>query len=426
MRPPSDHRAAIYKKMTWRLVPFLLLCLVISYIDRVNIGFAKLQMLGDLGLSETAYGLGAGAFFVGYALCEIPSNIILMRVGARRWIGRIMVTWGIACAAMMFVNSAATFYLARFVLGVAEAGFIPAILYYLTVWFPSAHRGKPMALFLIGVPLSGIIGGPLSGWLLTGYRPVPGLAGWQWMFLFEGTVTVVIGAVCFVYLQDSVMSCRWLSPEEKRIVSADLAEDVAEAKLHSIRDGLASGKAWLLSVTYFFFAMGLYGISFWLPTIIRETGVADPVAIGLLSAIPYSGALVAMILVGRSSDRRRERRWHLAVSAMVGAAGLMLSVLSAGNVPVSLLFLTVAAAGTPTCVPQFYTLAPTILVGPAAASGLALVNSTGSVAGFVSPYLIGFVKDTTGNTGLGVFTLALALLVGAALVFANPGRLVNR
>ena len=426
MHAEDEMRAPLYRRMTLRLVPLLLLCLIISYIDRVNIGFAKFQMLKDLELSETVYGLGAGAFFIGYALFEIPSNIILTKVGARRWIGRIMVTWGIASVCMMFVRDAWSFYIARFFLGVAEAGFIPAILYYLTTWFPSAHRAKPMALFLAGVPLSGMIGGPLSSWLLASESPLPGLTSWQWMFLIEGLVTIVVGLACFVVLDDDAASARWLTDDEKRVIAADLASDTKKATLHSLRQGLASSRAWLLSATYFCFAAGLYGISFWLPTLIKDSGVKDVLNVGLLTAIPYTGALIAIFLVSRSSDARLERRWHLAGPAIVGGLGLAASVLVAQNTALALIALTVAAAGTLTCVPQFYTLAPTVLAGPAAASGLALANSIGSVAGFASPYLLGWVKDTTGSTGNGVLALAAALVIGASLVFLNPAKAVNR
>ncbi|GJE61502.1 MFS transporter [Methylobacterium trifolii] len=419
-------RAAVYAKLLRRLIPFLLLCYVAAYLDRVNVGFAKLQMLSDLKFSESVYGLGAGVFFIGYALFEVPSNMVMVRVGARVWIGRIMVTWGLVSAAMMFVTSPTSFYLLRFLLGVAEAGFIPAIIYYLTIWFPATHRGKASAMFLGGIPLSGMIGGPLSGWIMTAFHQSGGLAGWQWMFLIEGLLAVVLGVICFFYLADDIDSAKWLNAEEKAQIKADVASEAREKPLHSAREGLTSGRVWLLSCTYFFFTMGLYGISFWLPTIIKDSGVKDPLDVGLLTAIPYTGALIAMILVGRSSDRMRERRWHLALPALVGAVGLALSVLVAQNTVLALAALTVGAMGMLTCIPQFYTLAPAILSGAAAAMGLAVANSVGSVAGFVSPYLLGWVKDATGNTGNGVMVLGATLVVGAVLVFANPAKLVNR
>ncbi|KAB1072653.1 MFS transporter [Methylobacterium planeticum] len=416
----------LYGRLLRRLIPFLLVCYVAAYLDRVNVGFAKLQMLNDLKFSETVYGLGAGVFFIGYALFEIPSNMIMVRTGPRVWIGRIMVTWGLVSAAMMFVTTPMSFYVLRFLLGVAEAGFIPAIVYYLTIWFPSSHRGKASAMFLAGIPLSGIIGGPVSGWIMTSFHTFHGLQGWQWMFLIEGLFATLLGVVCFFYLDNDVASAKWLTPAEKERITADIAAEARTKPLHSAREGLTSGRVWLLSGTYFFFTMGLYGISFWLPTIIRDSGVKDPLHVGLLTAIPYTGALIGMYLVGRSSDRMRERRWHLAVPALVGAIGLAVSVMVAQNTALALAALTVAAAGTLTCVPQFYTLAPSVLTGAAAAMGLALANSIGSIAGFISPYLLGWVKDATGSTGNGVLVLGATLLIGAALVFLNPARLVNR
>ncbi len=419
-------RDALYGRVLRRVVPFLLVCYVAAYLDRVNVGFAKLQMLSDLKFSETVYGLGAGVFFLGYALFEIPSNIIMVRVGARYWISRIMITWGLISAAMMFVSSPTSFYVLRFLLGVAEAGFIPAIIYYLTVWFPASHRGKASALFLAGIPLSGIIGGPVSGWIMTAFHGTTGLQGWQWMFLIEGLFATALGLWCLVRLDNDPASATWLTPAEKERITADVAAEARDKPLHSARQGLTSGRIWLLSGTYFFFTMGLYGISFWLPSIIRDSGVKDPLTVGLLTAIPYTGAFVTMFIVGLSSDRQRERRWHLAVPAVVGAAGLIASVMVAHSPVLALAALTVASAGTLTCIPQFYTLVPAVLSGAAAATGLAVANSVGSVAGFVSPYLLGWVKDATGSTGQGVMVLGAMLVIGAALVFLNPAKLVNR
>ncbi len=421
----TDGRS-LYAKVMWRILPLLLACYIGAYLDRVNVGFAKLQMLKDLGLSETVYGLGAGMFFVGYVIFEIPSNMLMMRVGPRAWIGRILITWGIISALTMVTTSAGMFYLLRFLLGAAEAGFIPAIIYYLTIWFPSSHRGKASAVFMTGIPLSGIIGGPLSGGLMSALNGTGGLAGWQWMFLLEGLPAIMLGIVCFVSLDNSIDAARWLSAPEKARIKADVLAESRDKPLHSTREGLLDRRVWLLSFTYFFFTMGLYGVSFWLPTIIKDSGVRDPLSVGLLTAIPYLGAFVTMILVGRSSDRRRERRWHLALPAVFGAAGLVVSVMFSHDTVVALMALTVAASGILTCVPQFYVLPPAILAGPAAAMGLAVANSVGSVAGFISPYLLGAVKDMTGSTNAGVLVLSGALVIGAFMVFATPARLVNR
>lgn len=426
MTTDASATRTLYSKVMWRIMPLLLACYIGAYLDRVNVGFAKLQMLKDLGLSETVYGLGAGMFFVGYVIFEIPSNMLMMRVGPRAWIGRILITWGIISALTLVTTSANMFYALRFLLGAAEAGFIPAIIYYLMIWFPSSQRGKASALFLAGIPLSGVIGGPLSGWLMSALDGKAGLAGWQWMFLVEGLPAVILGILCFVHLDNSIDAARWLTTAEKDKIRADVVAESRDKPLVSARDGLLDRRVWILSFTYFFFTMGLYGVSFWLPSIIKDSGVRDPLSVGLLTAIPYTGAFVTMILVGRSSDRHRERRWHLALPALVGAAGLVVSVIYSQNSVVALAALTVASSGILTCVPQFYVLPPAILTGAAAAMGLAVANSVGSVAGFISPYLLGYVKDLTGSTNAGVLVLSVALIIGAAMVFVTPARMVNR
>lgn len=417
---------AVYSKVFWRLLPFLLSCYIVSYLDRVNIGFAKLQMLDDLGFSEFVYGLGAGVFFIGYVIFEVPSNMVLMRVGPKLWICRIMITWGVISMLMAIVTTPFTFYLLRFLLGAAEAGFIPAVIYYLTLWFPASQRGKATAIFMTGIPLSGVIGGPVSGWIISGMHEHAGLAGWQWMFILEGIPAVLLGIMCFFYLNNTVEGAHWLNDSEKAIIKADIAREARDKPLHSTRQGLLDPKVWTLSGIYFFFTMGLYGISFWLPSIIRESGIKDALTVGLLTAIPYTGALFFMIVVGRSSDRFKERRWHLAIPAIIGAIGLAISIIYSHNTTGALIAMTVAAMGILTCIPQFYTLPPAILSGAAAAMGLAIANSVGSVAGFVSPYLIGWVKDITGSTDIGVSVVAVALVIGACLVLTQPAKLLNK
>lgn len=418
--------AATYTQVIWRLIPFLFLCYVCSYMDRVNVGFAKLQMMSDLNLSEAVYGLGAGMFFVGYLLFEVPSNLVMQKVGARRWIARIMVTWGIISAAMMFVTSPSSFYIMRFLLGVAEAGFIPAILLYLTYWFPASRRGKVTALFMTGIPMSGVIGGPLSGWILHTMSGSSGLAGWQWLFVLEGIPTVILGVVAFFYLDDKISDAKWLSPQQRSMLEKNLTADQHGKTLHSLRDGFTNPKVWLLSFIYLFFTMGLYGVSFWLPTIVKASGVSDPLNIGLLTAIPYAAATVAMIVVGRSSDRRGERRWHLSLSGFVGALGLVFSVMYAQDTTIAMVALTFATMGIMSTISQFWVLPPTILGGAAAATGIALANSIGSVSGLISPYLLGWVKTVTNSTNNGVLVLAVSLVVGGLLVFTIPAKLVNR
>lgn len=424
--PQSLTQDSTYGRIFRRLIPFLLFCYLCSYLDRINVGFAKLQMVRELGFSETTYGLGAGIFFIGYFLFEVPSNIIMLRTGARFWIGRIMVTWGLISGAMMFIHSESIFYLLRFMLGFAEAGFIPAVLYYLSCWFPAKERGKATALFMTGIPIAGMIGGPLSGWILVGLDGASGLSGWQWMFLIEAVPTLIAGLLCFAWLDDSPEKAAWLTAEEKANIALDHREESGTKQLHSMRDGLLNRRVWYLSILYAMFTMGLYAISFWLPSIIGQLGVKDPAKVGLLTAIPYTAALLTMYVVGRSSDRQRERRWHLSGPALIGAAGLICSVVFSNDFTLAMVALTVATAGILTCVPQFYVIPPTILGGRAAAVGLAVANSVGNLAGFVSPYMLGYVKDVTGTTTIGVLIVAGCLIVGGACVQLLPRALVNK
>lgn len=421
----ADVESQTYNKVAWRLLPFLFLCYVCAYLDRINVSFAKLHMSHDLGLSDAVYGLGAGIFFVGYLLFEVPSNLILLKVGARRWIARIMVTWGLISAAMMFVTGPVSFYVLRFLLGVAEAGFIPAILLYLTYWFPNRRRSKVTALFLTGIPMSGVIGGPLSGWIMNHFNGVHGLAGWQWLFLLEGLPTVAVGVVAFFFLNDRVADAKWLTADERALIEHDLAAEQKGHALHSIRDGLTNPKILLLSCIYFFFTMGLYGVSFWLPSIVRASGVTDALDIGLLSSIPYAAAAVTMILVSRNSDATGERRWHLSMAGFIGAAALCASVYFADNTTLAMVALTIGTMGVMTTISQFWVMPPAILAGGAAAAGIALANSVGSLSGVVSPYVIGWVQETTGSTGGGVLGLAASMVIGGLLVFTVPARLVN-
>ncbi|MGT2473377.1 MFS transporter [Paraburkholderia steynii] len=417
--------AGVYAKVAWRLIPFLFFCYLCAYLDRINVSFAKLQMLQDLGMSDAVYGLGAGIFFVGYLMFEVPSNLILLKVGARRWIARIMVTWGVISAAMMFVSTPTQFYVVRFLLGVAEAGFFPAILLYLTYWFPAGRRSKVTALFMTGIPMSGVIGGPLSGWIMHSMSGAHGIAGWQWLFLLEGIPTVIVGIVAFFYLDDKVSDARWLRDDEKALIEADLQAESGHHKLHSLRDGLASPRVLLLSAIYFFFTMGLYGVSFWLPSLVKASGVSGTLNIGLLSAVPYAAAAVTMVLVGRSSDRYGERRWHLAVPGVVGAIALCASVVYAHQTVLAMIALTIGTMGVITTISQFWTVPPAVLQGTAAAGGIALANSVGSISGVVSPYVIGFLQTSTGSTGSGVVGIAVSMVLGSLLTLALRRAHVN-
>ena len=421
-----------YRKATWRLIPFIFVCYLFNYLDRVNVGFAKLEMLDALGLSETVYGLGAGIFFVGYVASGVPSNLILHRMGARRWIAVMMVLWGGLSAAMMFVHDPVSFYVLRFLTGVAEAGFFPGMVFYFTKWFPSQKRGQVMALFMSAIPVSGLVGGPLSGWMLAHFSGGQGgLDGWQWLFLLQGLPTVALGVAVLFYLSDGLQHARWLDPEEKAAMQQALDADeqhrgAGAHAVHSFSSVLRNGHVWMLGLVYFSIQMGVYAINFWLPSIIKGLGVQSPTAVGWLSALPYLFAGVFMVLVGRSADARRERRWHLAVPMAMALAGLLLAANFSSNIVIVMIGLTLATMGALTGLPMFWPLPAAFLGSAAAAGGLALINSLGQVAGFVSPFLVGWIKDATGSTDVALYILSSVLLVGAVLVMRVPARLVNR
>ena len=423
----GDFEARTYRAVTWRLLPFLFLCYILAYLDRVNVGFARLQMQADLGLSDTAYGIGAGMFFIGYFLCEVPSNIILHKVGARVWIARIMITWGIVSALFAFVETAWQFYALRFLLGIAEAGLAPGLLLYLTYWFPSYRRARMTVLWFIAIPLSGMVGGPLSGWIMNHFAGMHGWAGWQWMFVLEAVPTVVVGLLVLSYLKDGVHQASWLNDDEKALIARELAEDDQQKVTHaSVGEFIRDRRLWLLAGIYFCVVMGQYAITFWLPTLVRNAGVSDPMKIGLLTSLPYLCAIAAMLLVGRSGDKHRERRWHLIVPMIAGAIGLTLAALMGGNVMLSILSLCLAASGILSATSLFWMLPTTLLGGVSAAAGIAAVNSFANLAGFCSPYLIGWITTLTGSSAIGMYLITGVLLIGASLVLRIPAALVNR
>ena len=425
--PTADAEAAVFRKVSWRLMPFLMLCYVVAYLDRVNVGFAKLQMLADLHLSDTVFGFGAGIFFFGYFLFEVPSNVILHKVGARVWIARIMITWGLISGACVFASGPISFYVLRFLLGAAEAGFFPGVILYLTYWYPSRYRGKIVAMFMAAIPVSGLIGGPLSGAIMDYLAGSAGWAGWQWMFVIEAVPALLIGIATLLYLDNSVRAATWLSEGEKRIVERAVAADSETAQEHaSLGKLFADPRVWWMSLIYFCCVVGQYGLTFWLPTLIKSAGVQGALNIGLLTAIPYGTAVVAMILFGLSADRQRERRWHLAIPMLLGAAGLVGSAFAAQNTVLALAFLSVAAAGVLTSAPLFWSFPTAFLSGISAAAGIAAINSVGNLAGFASPYMIGWVKDATGSTDIAMYVLAAVLIGGSGLALSVPARLVNR
>ncbi|MBJ9416450.1 MFS transporter [Acinetobacter baumannii] len=420
-------RKSAYRKIAFRLMPFLMLCYFCAYLDRVNVGFAKLQMMSDLQFSEAVYGLGAGIFFIGYFLCEVPSNIVLHKVGARRWIARIMITWGILSGCFAFVQTEWQFYTLRFLLGVAEAGLAPGLLLYLTYWFPSYRRARMTVLWFIAIPISGMIGGPLSGLIMDRMSGVHGWFGWQWMFVIEAIPTVLVGLLVLAVLKDSVQDANWLTQDEKKLVKQELAQDNQHKEGHaSVKEFIADKRLWLLAGIYFCVVMGQYAITFWLPTLIRNSGISDNWHIGLLTSLPYMCAIVVMILAGRSGDHFQERRWHLIIPMCAGAISLTFATLFASNLTLSLISLCIAASGVLTASSLFWMLPTNFLGGVSAAAGIAAVNSFANLAGFCSPYLIGWITTNTGSNAIGMFLITAVLIFGASLVLRVPAKLVNR
>ena len=426
LQPSTPFEEATYLKVTWRLIPLLLLCYIVAYLDRVNVGFAKLQMAGELGFSDAVYGLGAGMFFIGYFFFEVPSNIILHRVGARVWIARIMVTWGIVSGGMMFIQTETQFYVMRFLLGLAEAGFFPGIILYLTYWYPSHRRARIVSMFMTGIPLAGVIGGPLSGWIMKSWDQVNGLHGWQWMFLLEAIPSVLIGVVVYFYLDDRITSAKWLKDEERDLLQKRIQEEESDKEHVPMMQVFKSGRMWTMSAIYFTMAMSLYGVSFWLPTIIKGMGVTDNFEIGMLSSLPWIASVFSMLLFARSADKMRERRWHVIVPMLMGSTGLILSVLLSSNHYLSFAALILACMGIVSAIPLFWSLPTAFLVGAGAAAGIAAINSIANLAGFLAPYLVGWLKQLTSSTDSGMYMLAAALVIGAAITLMVPAKLVNR
>jgi MFS transporter, ACS family, tartrate transporter len=414
----SAIEAATMARVSRRLIPFLILCYFIAYLDRVNVGFAALEMNRALGLTPTVYAWGAGIFFLAYFLFEVPSNVILERVGARRWIARIMITWGILSGCMALVQGAWSLYLVRFLLGVAEAGFFPGIILYLTFWFPAAYRAGIVAAFMVAIPISTVIGAPISG-LLLGMDGVLGLAGWQWLFIIEAMPAVLLSGVVLLYLTDRPSEARWLELAQREWLAARLAEErrSTEAVAHfTLGQALRHPRVIGLGLVYFGIVASNYGLSFWLPQIVKGFGLSN-LATGFVTAIPYACGAVAMVLWGRRSDRTGERLWHTALAALVAAAGLGACAVLTDPVP-TVLLLCFAALGIFGALPPFWTLPTAMLTGTAAAGGIALINSIGNLAGFAGPYAVGWVREASGSFSLALLTLAALPLAAGLLVLA--------
>lgn len=418
--PDRSLSAAAYRKATLRIIPLLFVCYFFAYLDRVNVGFAKLNMLSDLQFSEAVYGFGAGIFFLGYFLFELPSNLIMHKVGAKRWIARIMITWGLISAAMAFVTTPFMFYSLRFLLGVAEAGFFPGIMLYLTYWYPADRRGRIVSMFMAAIPVSGLLGSPVSGYILDNFQDYYGYAAWQWLFILEGLPTCLMGVVLFFTLTDRPSEAKWLTEQEKGAIERELATEAGKQDSHSLRSAIKDMRVWLLCLVYFGIQMGVYGITFWLPTIVKSTGFSSGSAIGLVTAIPYLAATICMIVMGRSADASRKRRLHVAIPIAMGVIGLIGSGVFATSPIIAIACLTLSTMGVLTALVLFWSLPTAFLGGMAAAGGLAIINSCGNLAGFLSPYMVGLIKDATQSTNLALYIIAAAVFVAGLLLTRVP------
>ncbi len=416
-----DFERSTYRKVTLRLIPFLILCYVIGYVDRVNVGFAKLEMQKDLGMSDAVYGFGAGIFFIGYFLFEVPSNLGLRRFGARRWIAPIMIFWGCVSSATMFTKTETYFYTIRFVLGLFEAGFFPGVILYLTFWYPGAQRARVVSVLMTAIAISGVIGGPISGWILSHISGLGGLRGWQWLFLVEGIPSIVVGLLVYFVLDDDPGKASWLTREQqdlllKRVEEDDERKKSAGGSPHSLRGVFSKPVIWLFCFIYFAIVMATYGIGFWLPQIIENTVTSNIWFIGLISVIPWASGAISMVWNGHHSDKTGERRWHIALASIVGAiAFAVCSIPGVSGIP-AIIALSVATAGVLSALSSFWALPTSMLSGIGAAAGIAWINSIGNLAGYVSPFVVGKILDATHSMSYALLVLSMSCLMSALLV----------
>jgi ACS family tartrate transporter-like MFS transporter len=402
------------RKITWRLIPFLMLLYLIAFLDRINIGFAALTMNKDVGLTPQMFGFGAGIFFFGYFLFEVPSTVILHKVGARFWIGRVMITWGLVSVAMAFTRGPISFYVLRFLLGLAEAGFFPGIILYLSYWFPANHRSMVTAMFMAAAPIAGFIGSPISGALMQ-LNGLLGLRGWQWLFLLEGLPALVLGFITFHFLTDRPADASWLTAEERDWLSSSIQQEQSvtkDSRSHSAWHALANWKVLALSLAYFGTSAGLYTIGFWAPLIIKGLGFSV-FQVGLLVAIPNLVAVIGMVLLSRNSDRTGERYWHAALACLIGALGMVIAARAGSSAFLAITGLSLTAFGVSAAKPPLWSLPTTFFGGTAAAASIGLINSLGTLGGFAGPYMIGSTNGSIGNFTRGLYLVGGTLVVSA-------------
>lgn len=410
---------ATYKKITWRLIPFLGLLWLLAWIDRINVGYVKLTMLQDLQWSEAVYGLGAGIFFLGYFFFEVPSNMLLQRIGARKTLMRITIGWGITCVAMMFVKTPAMFYFLRFLMGAFEAGFQPGVILYLTYWYPSNRRASAFGMFVAAGALSGVIGGPLAGTIMNNLNGANGWLGWQWVFLIEGIPSILAGIATFLYLTNRPSEANWLSDEEKKLVQADLARDerALGQRERSVLASLRDSRLWLLILIYFCIVAANATLNFYGPSVVKELGFTNPVVIGWIMSGAFLCGAIGQILIGRRADRQKELRWNCSLAVILGAAGMLGAGLFLKQSPTLVIASLVAAViGTSMAIPVFWQIPNRFLTGAAAAVGVATINSIANLAGFGAPFLLGSIKTATGLLSPGLFVIAAVEICAALLI----------
>jgi len=419
--PAATEMDGVYRKILWRLLPFLMLLFVLAWIDRVNIGFIKLTMLDELQWSEAVYGLGAGIFFLGYFFFEVPSNLLLQKIGAKKTIMRITIGWGLTSIAMMFVRTPEMFYFLRFLLGAFEAGFYPGVILYLTYWFPGNRRAKAFGMFMSASAFAGVIGGPLAGTIMNGMHGINGWSGWQWVLLIEGIPSVIAGFVAWFYLTDKPEQANWLTARERQLVRDDLERDgrALGQREHSLLASLKSGRIWLLVLIFFCIIAANASLTFYGPTLVKEVGFDNPAAVGWIMAAAYLCGAGGMIWNGFHADRHQEARWHCGLAAALGAASLVIVALFLGHSALAVLLgLTLAIVGTMSAIPVFWQMPNRFLAGTAAAGGVALINSIANLAGFGFPWMLGLIKTHTDSLAPGLYVVAAVEICAMLLILA--------
>jgi MFS family permease len=424
MNAVSESR--IYSAAAWRIMPLLMAGWLFAYIDRVNISFARQQMGEQLGFSDAVFGLGAGLFFLGYFVFEVPSNLLLYKVGGRRWISRIMITWAIASALTALVSTPAQFYVMRFILGVAEAGFIPGVVFYLGTWFPAHRLGRIFGIFYLALAGSGLVGGPLAGLILSTCSGLLGVAGWKWLLILEAVPSLIAGVAIWRFLPEDIGNAKWLSEAEKDFAREQLAKEAAGKSPLALAALAANPALWMMILIYFLLNYAAYGLSFWLPTLIGDLGMKNPMQVGLLSALPSICAMIGVVLFGFSADRHKERRWHLSAMFMTGAAGFFVFLLAGGGLVPAMAGLCLAAICTQAFPSLFWALPNRIWKGVSNAAGIATINAVGNLAGLISPAMIGAMRTRSGHADAAIFSLGAALVVATLLVHCLPTRLIDK